>query len=95
MFCMASNKPALLILLAEPGPPKTMPDEEPIPAEPTLATPEPSPASRGSDTSEVSEPLPHEELPAMLDVHPAHHAHDASLDRMWPYMRRALDAMPK
>ena len=31
----------------------------------------------------------------MLDVHPAHHAHGASLDRMWPYMRRALDAMPK
>src|ERR1035437_8677014 len=48
-----------------------MPDDQPIPAEPTLAMPEPAQASPSSETSE---PLPREEPTAMLDVHPAHHA---------------------
>src|ERR1035437_369285 len=52
-----------------------MPDEQPIPAEPIPATPEPAQASPCSEVSEQpSEILPHEEPPAMLDVHPAHHA---------------------
>src|ERR1039458_4923029 len=48
-----------------------MSDDQPIPAEPTLATPEPAQAS---PSSEAYEPLPHEEPPAMLDIHPAQHA---------------------
>jgi hypothetical protein len=52
-----------------------MPDEQPIPAEPTLATPEPAQAQASPEASDqLSEILPHEEPPAMLDIHPAHHA---------------------
>jgi hypothetical protein len=52
-----------------------MPDELPIPAEPIPETPEPAQASLCSEVPEQpSEILPYEELPAMLDVHPAHHA---------------------
>jgi hypothetical protein len=58
-------------LLLTTAPQRTMPDDQPIPAEPTLATPEPAQAS---PSSEASEPLPHEEPPAMLDIHDAHHA---------------------
>jgi hypothetical protein len=47
-----------------------MPDDQPIPAEP-IAVPEPAQAS---PSSEAYEPLPHEEPPAMLDIHPAQHA---------------------
>src|ERR1017187_9072799 len=47
-----------------------MPDDQPIPAE-SIAVPEPAQAS---PSSEAYEPLPHEEPPAMLDIHPAQHA---------------------
>jgi hypothetical protein len=61
-----------LIQWAEPGPPKSpMPDEQPIPQEPALATPEPA---KALPSLESSKPLPYEEPPPMLDVHPAHHA---------------------
>jgi hypothetical protein len=48
-----------------------MPDDQPIPAEPALATPE---SAQASPSSGASEALPHEEPPAMLDIHDAHHA---------------------
>src|ERR1035438_10053509 len=52
-----------------------MPDDQPIPAEPTLATPEPAQAQASPEASDqLSEILPHEEPPAMLDIHPAQHA---------------------
>src|ERR1700728_660782 len=51
-----------------------MPDEERIPAEPDLATPETAQAQASAKASEPSAPLPHEEPAPMLDVHPAHHA---------------------
>src|ERR1035441_8871477 len=51
-----------------------MPDDQPIPAAPTLATAEPAQAQASPEASTPSAALPHEELPAMLDIHPAHHA---------------------
>src|ERR1017187_10104742 len=51
-----------------------MPDDRPIPAEP-IAVPEPAQAQASPEASDqLSEILPHEEPPAMLDIHPAHHA---------------------
>lgn len=52
-----------------------MPDEQPIPADSIPETPEPAQALPGSEVSEQPcKILPHEEPPAMLDVHPAPHA---------------------
>ena len=47
-----------------------MPDEQPIPAESLLATPEPAQPTPSSVAFEL---LPHEEPTVMLDVHPPHH----------------------
>ncbi|HEV2618382.1 MAG TPA: hypothetical protein VGU23_00420, partial [Acidobacteriaceae bacterium] len=52
-----------------------MPDDQPISAEPSLATPELAQAQVSPEASDpLSEILPHEEHVAMIDIHDAHHA---------------------